>query len=398
MTTKDQLALPRGLTVGTAPTRKRPHWCKWWAEIEPGKPKRPRHKFFATVAQRDRFAFGLAGDAKESGMAAFRLNPDEAREWRAFKAEIGAEVPLDAVRDCWLKYGRARAPLTVRAAVNQFIAAKTAEGLADGTVKHMGPVYDRLCAKLGAHDVTAVTREDVAAWVDGLQGAPYSIRTHQIRARTLFNWLKSSRLIPENPCDGMKPVRIVAEEVQTWAADEFGTLFEKNEGQSPELLGRLACECFAGLRHSSAAQLAPKDIDFTGRGIVLPAAKIKTRRAQYVDGLPDNIWYWLKPTDVEAWSMTPRQYLEAKSRAVTRAGLRSIHNACRHGFGTYAMAAWKDAGRVAAILCHTSQKMLWAHYKGRANEAQGSSYFLIYPTGASCPVKLPSAQTDSGMP
>ena len=379
MTTEEQLRLPRGVRVFTEKNRRHSFACQWRVD---GKRKT---KFFEKMGARDKWALGLAGDTKEMGAAAGRLDASEARKWRAFRLEIGDDAPLDAVVACWLKHGKARAPLTVREAVAQFLKAKEAEGLAKATLDHCVPVYERLCARIGNHDVSAVSREDVAAFVEGTSGSDYSRRTHQIRVRTLFNWLRANRLVADNPCDGMKAVKIVADDVQTWTVDEVAQLFAANESEPPELLGRLACECFAGLRFSSAALLNGNE-DFHDDGISLPARKIKTRRRQFIDGLPDNLGFWVRRSNPAEWSMTPKQYMQAKTNAVLRAGIRRIHNAARHGFGTYHMALYKDASKTAAMLCHTSPKMLYSHYKGRATEAQGVAYFLIYPTGASCPI------------
>lgn len=89
--------------------------------------------------------------------------------------------------------------------------------------------------------------------------------------------------------------------------------------------------------------------------------------------------------------MTPRQYLEAKSKAFVRARVPHPRNCLRHSFATYHVAANRDVARTAVILCHSSPKMLWQHYKGRGTEADGAAFFLIYPTGAACPYSPKSA-------
>lgn len=378
---RTKLRLPRGIRLKFRAGRRCPWFVIWRTS---GKEKA---KAFETERDQCDYALDLAGRVAKAGVLAYDFSTDEVREWRAFRAQLGPSVTLDQVLAVWERSKRldAGSTWTVADAVTRYLEAKEAEGMADTTLGHYRPALARLVASLGTHKIGAITREQLAKWVDGLDMADYSKRTHAIRARSLFEWLRIQRQIPANPCDGMKPVKVIADEVETWTIEEFGRLFYANEGQPPELLGRLACECFAGLRFSSAALLNGAE-DFKDGGIVLPAAKIKTRRRQFIDGLPECLWFWVNRSNPAEWSMTPRQYLAAKSAAVIRAGLRSVHNACRHGFGTYHMAAHKDAARTAAILCHTSQKMLWQHYKGRATEVDGRAFFLLYPTGASCPV------------
>lgn len=375
-----KLRLPRGIRLKFRPGRRCPWFVIWRTN---GKEK--AKAFESERDQRD-YALDLAGRVAKSGVLAYDFNTDEVREWRAFRAQIGPDVTLEQVLAVWERSRRLEAgsTWTVADAVGRYLEAKEAEGMAKTTLDHYRPALARLVAAIGKERVAAVEREQIAEWISGLDMGDYSKRTHAIRARSLFEWLRIQRQIPANPCDGLKPVKIVLDEVMTWTVDEFRSLFENNESESPELLGRLALECFAGLRFSSAATITGEDIQFDQRGVVLPASKIKTRRRQFIDGLPDNLWHWLERSKPHEWSMTPRQYAHAKSLAVIRAGIRQIHNACRHGFGTYHMAAHKDAGKTAAILCHTNQAMLWRHYKGRATEADGASYLLIYPTGASC--------------
>jgi site-specific recombinase XerC len=341
-----------------------------------------KQKAFETEDEQIEFAKDLSAGVGQIGLAAYQLNPDEAREWRAFKAEIGSDVPLSAVRDCWLRHGKRTEPLLVRDAATIFTDSKTAEGVAATTVAHYRPIFARLNSAMGRVDVNAVTRDALDEWVSKLAGSEYTKRTHQKLIQNFFGWLKKNRRITENPCDGLRPVRIVPEEVEAFTVDEVCSLFAKNESQPRELCGRLALECFAGLRYSSAARLnGATDIRFDTRQIILPAKSIKTRRREVIDKLPANLWWWLEWSNPATWSMTERQYLEAKSNATRiRAELRLVHNGCRHSFATYHVAAFSDAARTALILCHTNQAMLFKHYRGIATEADGLAYFEICPS------------------
>ena len=373
----------RLLNLATCPNR--PFAVQWRSDG-----RRKTKNFLTETAQID-FAKAIVADAKNMGVAAYRLDPAEAMAWRAFRAQLGEAVTLDVVLACWHRHGKVRPAFTVRQAANDYLAAKEAEGVSPAALAAYGTVFNRLCAKLGNHDVGAVSCDEVAGWVAGLGMADYSRQTHAKRLRGLFSWLKRSRVISENPCDGLKPVRIVSDEVAVLTVEQTRSLFANNEGEPPELLGRLALEAFAGLRFESARQVTAGDVLFAERGIALPAAKIKTRRRQFIDGLPDNLWHWLEWSRPAEWIMTPRQYLEAKSKAFVRARVPHPRNCLRHSFATYHVAANRDVARTAVILCHSSPKMLWQHYKGRGTEADGAAFFLIYPTGAACPYSPKSA-------
>jgi site-specific recombinase XerC len=376
MATGEQLRLPRGIRVFTEPHRDLPHACQWRVD------RKRKTKFFETAEARDEFAGSLRGEVKSDGLAALRLDPVEARLWRAFRHQIGS-ASLDDVAACWLRHSaNAKPQITVAQAIARMTAAKKAEGVAETTLKHYKAIHDRMTKAFGERRVDEVSRDDVAAWLAGLGFEPWSVRTHFIRVRSLFTWLRVNRHITHSPCDGMKAPRIVPEEVEKLTVDQGRKLFgaESCETCGRETIGRLALECFAGVRFSSAGVMSSAEIQLKERGLVLQASKIKTRRRQFIDGLPDNLWSWLEWSNPDDWKMTKlAEYMHAKSKAVAWAITKAPKNFARHSFCSYHVARHKDAARTAVILCHSSPKMLYAHYRGNATEEDGKAWFEIMP-------------------
>lgn len=339
-------------------------------------------KNFATEAAQVKFAKGKVAEVKSHGTDALRLDGPEIAAWRAFRGVVGESASLSEVAECWRKYGGGKPPaITVAKAIEKMTEAKKAEGVVPTTIKHYVAVHRRLIETMGERPIDEVTREDVAAWIAGLVMEPWSVRTHFIRVRSLFTWLRVNRHLTHSPCDGMKAPRITAAEVGILTIEQARELFgAKNCAASRELMGRLALEAFAGLRFSSAALIGAGDIQEAEGGIVLAAAKIKTRRRQFIDGLPDNLWAWLKWSKPDEWKMqSAHDYMHAKSMAFVRAGVANTGNVLRHSFCTYHIAAHKDASRTSVILCHSSPKMLYQHYRGNAAESQGRAWFEIQP-------------------
>lgn len=379
-------APPRGISFLTFPNRPdRPYGVQWRID---GKRKT---KTFPTRETQIDFARTLAGDLKRDGLAAFRLNPDEAREWRSFRALIGADADLEAVARHWLQTG-AKPTVLVMDAARDYLAAKSAEGMSAVAHSHYAKWIGRFVEAFGTRDAATIAREDVAAWIEMLEAAPATKAGHLARVRGLFSWLVADGKLSANPCDAIKAPKLIAAEVELFTVQQGRDLFAKNAEQPRELLGRLALEAFAGLRFSSAARIAGSEIKFAEKGIVLPAQKIKTERREFIDGLPENLWAWLEWSQPETWNMTPRAYLAAKSLARVRAGLPELRNALRHSFCSYHIALHKDASRTSVILCHTSPRTLWRHYRGNATAADGASWFSILPPGATKPRKAAKKQ------
>jgi integrase len=346
--------------------------CQW---ILDGKRKTAS---FDTKGERDKFAASLAGDLKENGIGAFRMNPDEMREWRAVRARIGEDVPLEELLAVWERHGPKKAGMSVSRAVERFLEAKEEEGITRSTLAHYGPIYDRFNAIFGTRSVRTVKRDELADYVADVPGAIASKRHALKRIRALFSWLVNSDVLEKSPCNGLRGPKMITAPVETLSVEDARTLF--GYAGSPELMARLALEAFAGLRFGSACNIQREDIDFTAKGISLPAASIKTRRREYIDKLPQNLWAWLERAKDVPWSLTPRQFQEAKSVAFT--GPPKVphpRNCLRHSFATYHVAANRDVSQTAVILCHTNPKMLYAHYRGVATHADGEAYFQILP-------------------
>ena len=170
-------------------------------------------------------------------------------------------------------------------------------------------------------------------------------------------------------------------EIEVLTLKETAELFAYAEKNYAELVPRLALEAFAGLRFSSAFRLERGDINFADKGIHLPAHKLKTGRRHYIDGLPANLWKWLALETPATWSMTPRNYRRLKSEVFDRAGVRHPANCLRHSFCTFHVAAFKNPGLTATLLCHRNQSLLWSNYNGRAKQADGIAYFKLAPAG-----------------
>jgi site-specific recombinase XerC len=348
---------------------------------------RRKTKTFETVEKQIGFAKTLAGDAKQNGLAAFRLDEGEVREWRAFRAMVGPDADLAAVAACWERNKANNAvALTVTAAVAEYTAAKKAEGVDAASIAHYKPIFDRLEKVMGDRLVGTITRQDVTEFMAAQEGSASTLDTRFRRVRALFNWLVENDKLDRTPFKGKKPPKVKAKDVEILTLKQSQLLFSKNaknEDGRPidqarrELLGRLALEAFAGLRYSTACQIVASEIE--PGGLRIPAAKIKTRLVQFLEGLPSNLHAWLKWSQPENWTMTQRQYLEAKISAFTRADVPHPRNCLRHGFASYHVAAFKDTKRTSLIMCHKSADMLWDTYKTAANERDGVAYFKIMP-------------------
>lgn len=288
--------------------------------------------------------------------------------------------------------------LVANAAV-KYEALKKSENLA--SFSHIKKRLSRLVEAFGTLEIgrveTGKLREWLTALADELDFDPWTVRGHLKTAKAFFNWAKLEKLCAENPCDPIKPPKILKKKINILTVDEMARLFEKNKNFP--VVGKLALEAFGGVRFSSAGRLVLADLKFADKGIELPASRLvengdgspewinnhKSEDRHYIDGLPSNLWEWLKAAPAECWELTERQYERAKIEAFVRAGFAADgrderKNCLRHSFATYHVAWKKDAASTAVLMQHTSPAILYRHYKGRGTHADGLKYFKIMPT------------------
>jgi hypothetical protein len=367
---------PRGYTLVHRPDRPLPYSVRWRT------PDGHRQsKAFKTAEQRADFVRDL--HALRSTRPGVRvLDPDSAARLDEFR-RLTEGADLLEVGRFWAEHHR---PLPIVEAVRRYEAAQAGRKLSGDTLSHRRLHLARLVAALGEDTkLGEITAARLREWLDGLtlDGAPASAaskRHHRANAARLWSWLRAEGLAKGDPFAAVPVEQGEADEITTLTVEEGRRLFEANRGHPS--LPRLALECFAGLRFTSAQRLVPADINWAEKGITLPASKHKTGRRHYVDGLPGVVWEWLALATPATWAVTPRQYADHKREMFRDAGLvgEQYRNACRHSFATYFCAAYKDPGRAASILTHRGQDVLWRHYRGRSTESDGLAWFEITPS------------------
>jgi len=354
--------------------------------------------FFPTQEARDAKA-GELRDLRRSRMMVVSASRAELDEYRAFKKEIGA-TPVGDVVAAWKSFrvihGLTPCETTIEKAVEDYLAAASKQ-VTDGklgtdTFSQKRHKLNLFVEQFGHLKLDQVNSAQIEEWIDDFD----EVRSDQTfdnylkHIRHFFNLHVAKKEIRENPCisvrrrcDGIGDVEILTVP-QTAQLFHTALTYRDANGDATFLpaIGRLAFEAFVGLRFSSGCRLEKKDINFEDRGVLLPKKKLKTKRRHYIDGLPENVWTWLKITPEDCWHLVARQYMELKSQLFVKAGIPHPHNCLRHSFATYHVAAYKDGGKTAYLLCHRNQDQLYEHYKGNATEAKGKEYFTITPQTA----------------
>jgi integrase len=341
---------------------------------------------FKEAKDRDRRAAELAR-SRAKGVLVQMPQRTELADWQAFKTAIG-DTPWQDVVAGWKAHQEASgvvlSTLTVKEAVDAFLkdieAREADDQLAEDTVRQKRQKVEVFADAFGGNRLTQVTGDDIEEWIESDLGYdnPHTFNNWRKHIRSFFDYYRKQ--IHQNPCDDIHTRNDATEHVGILTPVQTAKLFSYALAENRRhLIGRLALEAFAGLRFASAYRLGKADINFKDRGLLLPKHKLKTKRRHYIDGLPENLWPWLDATSDACWSLTPAEYMKEKSLLFTDAKVPHPHNCLRHSFCTYHVAAFKNPGLTATILCHRNQGMLWARYNGNATQEQGKRYWTITP-------------------
>ena len=338
-----------------------------------------RSKSFETAEDRHEHAVALAERREEYGREAVTFDVREWRTWLAFKAKIGDADPLTVAVEWLAKRNQVEGVTPVSSAIESYRIVKKAEGLSPDTLRQIKKKLSRFADTFGARRIGEIEPEELRAWLAHLATtfAPWTVKDHFKVVAAFFTWAKREKLRNDDPCEAVTTPKVPVEEINILTLSETQKLFSSNRDQP--CIGRLALEAFGGLRFSSAGRLVKADLKFDDKGLELPGKKHKSGRRHYIDGLPSNLWEWLKIAPAACWELTERQYERAKIEAFVRAGVTSSQNCLRHSFATYHVAWKKDAALTAILMQHSSPAMLYRHYKGRGTAADGAKYFKIAP-------------------
>lgn len=381
------------------PDRPNPYGVEWaervWDHAAGREVRKVKKQYFPTEKLRDARATELRKARREGALRT--MNRREVDEWHAFRNATEGTPWQDVVAG-WRAHlqasGVVPSTVTVAAHVKDYLADLKARSdrheVSLGTYRHHKHKLGIFAEDFGSRRIGDLRDSDIKRWLAAQElDAPGTYNNYRKIVSVFFSSAVTAKLRPDNPCATVPARDEHKDEVGILTVPQIAHLLHTansfvdatGEKRFAVALRRIALETFAGIRYSSAVRLKPEDVNVHDRGIRHPSRSIKTRRRQYVEGFPENLWAWLAiAPDDEA--LTERQYLERKSELFRTAQVPHPHNCLRHSFATYHLAARTNPGLTAYLLCHRNQQKLWDFYKGNATAAEGRRWETITPETA----------------
>lgn len=267
-------------------------------------------------------------------------------------------------------------PVSVTAAVNEFLRAKARAGRSDRYLRALRVSLGAFANGRRLHPLASVTVADIESWLDAADWAQRTKRGYLADVRTLFNFAVRRGMVANNPAAAVELPALesrppaIHSPSQVRAVLRFALEYDRN------LCRALAVRYFAGLRSAELERIEEMDI---GREFVeVPAHKAKTRRRRLVTIQPA-LAAWLELGGALPIRDVSNRWRMFTAKLLAATGVPWPANVTRHSFCSYHLAEFQNAGKTALESGH-SEAMLFAHYRALVTPAAAAEFWSIRPT------------------
>jgi integrase len=264
----------------------------------------------------------------------------------------------------------------VKEVVADLLAARTADGMSPRYLGDLRVRLGRFVLSFGEEMIAGISAARIDEWLRGLGVGAVTRNTFRRRLAVLFNFAKRRGYVTENPIADVERAKERETEIEILSVNGMARLLEC---ASPEMVPFWAIGAFAGLRRAEIERLTWSEIDFDADVIEVKASKSKTATRRLVTIQP-NLHEWLAPYRTRVGRVCPLALQRKINDDRERAGLRAgwPQNALRHSFGSYHLAQFNDAAKLALEMGN-SPATIFRHYRQLVKPKQAQRYWKIVP-------------------
>jgi integrase len=264
----------------------------------------------------------------------------------------------------------------VREVVPDLLAARAADGMSARYLGDLRVRLGRFADSFGEEMIAGVSASRIDQWLRDLRVGAVTRNTFRRRLAVLFSFAKRRGYVAENPIAHVERAKERETEIEILSVSDVARLLES---ASSDMLPFWAIGAFAGLRRAEIERLTWNEIDFDADVIEVTASKAKTASRRLVTIQP-NLHEWLAPYRTRASPVCPVNLQRKVNDDRDRAGLRTEwpQNALRHSFGSYHLARFNDAAKLALEMGN-SPATIFRHYRQLVKPKDAERYWNICP-------------------
>jgi integrase len=355
----------------------RRYYCVTTPKLGGGRNRR----FFKEKAEAETFMQLAKVQQENYGTAAFSI-PDalrvEAIECRELLEPFGVTL-RDAAKFYAAHLKAIMGSRKVGEVVADLLAARTADGMSPRYLGDLRVRLGRFVQSFGEEMIAGISASRIDEWLRSLGVGAVTRNTFRRRLAVLFSFAKRRGYVNENPIADVERAKERETEIEILSVSQVARLLES---ASSEMLPFWAIGAFAGLRRAEIERLTWSEIDFDANVIEVKASKSKTATRRLVRIQP-NLREWLAPYQASVGRVCPVNLQRKINEDRERAGLLAVwpQNALRHSFGSYHLAQFNDAAKLALEMGN-SPATIFRHYRQLVKPKQAERYWEIAPAAA----------------
>jgi integrase len=364
--------------------------------------QRMREKYLPTMAEAEALAQKWSIEAGNTGAAAAASITDADKrfvmEARAKLSAYGRTLK-DAVTHYLAHLERCKASITIQVLADRLMLLKQGENRSRRYQDDLRIRLGKFVNVFGQRVAADITTEEISSWLAGLRGSGVTIANYRRLVRVLFSYAVKIKACSENPVDGAFDPAIIEKPIGILTPAEAAALLAAAEAK-PEILPAIAIGLFAGVRDEEMRKLDWTDMNFETGYISIQAKGAKSARRRLIKMRPA-LLDWLGRCRQVAGPVWPiksehgRILHESVRRAAGfgRPGSETEaeraqglilkpwpHNALRHSFASYDLAKTKDAAALALEMGHTSNALIFQHYREVVAPVAAEAYWQLTPS------------------
>ncbi|HUJ08806.1 MAG TPA: tyrosine-type recombinase/integrase [Verrucomicrobiae bacterium] len=338
-------------------------------------------------------AWELHDDRQNAGKAGFEL-PMAKRVEAAECYKLLAPFPDTSLRDAVEYYISRKAQFAaapaLTAGVEQIVSELTGKR-GERTVDNLRQYWHRFAADFGKRGFTELEPDEITAWLDRTASHPTTRHNYRRAIVRLFNIATDKKWCVENPAAKSRKDDTLPPEPEVFKVEELARVLEHTDEYG--LLPYVVLGTFCGIRVSELTRLDWSKINLAERTVTIEARTTKTKTRRVV-ALNDTATAWLTPHVKKSGPVVHTVGLrEQLHKLRTAAGIkRWPTNVMRHSFGSYALSAWQDVGKVSYQMGNSPQ-ICKRHYEQIVTKSAAESFWALRPTADAAGKIVPMQRT-----
>ena len=242
--------------------------------------------------------------------------------------------------------------------------------MASKSVENRGG-WESMLRYLKAYESDSFSFETITLdWVVGLVSfmssrlSPQSCNTYLSRLKSCLNQAKKERIISENPCDRLEPIRFQRKQVSFLTEEEIKMLIE-TPSPNPETKKAFLFCCFTGLRQSDVRKLKWKNV----QDDKLVYTQKKTKKAEVLPLSPNALAYLGERGGKDDYVFKLCKASSSLNRSLMKwvehseLGKRISFHSSRHTFATLLITHGANIYTVSKLLGHSDIKSTMIYAK-----------------------------------